>query len=55
MPDIFIVVTPAFSGVMASRSGVAFANTGPGMDPASDMVTASAADQLRYGGDSSWR
>jgi hypothetical protein len=43
------------SGVMASGSGVAFANTGPGKDPASDMVTASAADQSRYGGDSSWR
>jgi excisionase family DNA binding protein len=43
------------SGVMASGSGVSFANTGPGKDPASDMVTASAADQSRYGGDSSWR
>jgi hypothetical protein len=38
------------SGVMASGSGVAFANNGPGKDPASDMVTASAADQSRYGG-----
>jgi putative DNA primase/helicase len=41
--------------LMAFRSGIAFANTGPSKGPASATVTASAAVRSSHGGDSPWR